>query len=139
MTHDGGNWHKCPRCGLEVYKSSWGTHEKRCLLVEAHFGAVAQLIETFRADWQLTPKTLARRVTGVGGPFITELLVAGGVSYAEIDARRPRRDRLPSGPHCRRCEVRLEARGARPAAADPTLCVWCAAELAQPGGVTCTR
>lgn len=124
------SWHICPRCGLEVYKSSWGTHERRCLLVESVFGSAAQLIETFRANPALTPAALARRVAGVGRGFIVEVLVAGGVSYAEIAARRVSPPSRPPVACCRRCEVLLDARGARPSSGDPALCGWCAAELA---------
>jgi hypothetical protein len=129
--HD-GSWHTCPRCGLRVYKSAWADHDRRCLLVEARFGSPRRMVEVFRDETSLTPAALAARVSGVGSRFITDVLVAGGVSYAEIDGRAAPRyaPRPPRACLCRRCEVRLDARGVRPSAGDETLCAWCAAEMA---------
>jgi hypothetical protein len=136
------SWKTCPRCGLMVYKSSRADHDRRCLLVAAHYGSAARMVALFRDSETLTAAALARRAVGVGMHFVTDLLVAGGVSYEEIDARAAVKTPREPHPHCRRCEVALDARGVRPSPDDPTLCAWCAAELAvedRAGRATCAR
>ena len=127
------NWRKCPRCNLLVNASARADHDARCRRIEAEFGSVARMVEAFRADETLTPAALSLRVARVGSSFIIDLLVAGGVTPAEITERVHVIHWPSPASHgcCRRCEVLLGPRGARPSDDDDTLCVWCVAETAR--------
>ncbi len=124
-------WRTCPRCGMEVYKPHFIDHDRKCLTVATAFGSPDGLAATFREFPDTTPARLARGLPGAGEDFIVAVLRARGVTAEEIAARTHAPAPVAHDAPCRRCTVLLDAPGARPSAADPGLCAWCADELAQ--------
>ena len=130
-------WRVCPRCGMDVYKSRWHDHDRRCLLVSAAFGRPQMMAAAFRGDTRLTPESLARKLPRTGVEFITAVLLACGVTEEEIAERvNPAQGavglpavRYRDAVRCRRCQVLRDAPGVRPWGVDPSLCAWCAEDL----------
>ena len=130
-------WRVCPRCGMEVYKSRWNDHDRRCLLVSAAYGRPEMMAVAFRGDTRLTPESLARKLPRTGVEFITAVLLACGVTEEEIAERvnpgqrfiERAAGRCRDAARCRRCKVLMDAPGVRPWVVDPSLCAWCAEDL----------